>query len=358
MSTETAATSESVTRPRRAGAWRAAFAFDKTGALYVWAAIIIIFAIWIPGIFLTWDTVRQVLNSSAIGGIAALALVVPLATRTFDLSIGMVMTLSGVTTAHFLQTGMAPVPAIVIGLAVALGVGVVNGIVVVVMAVDSFIATLATGSLIQAFTIMATNNQQITDSSLGGSFAKLAQGSVGNITLPVIYLAVLAIILWLLLEHTPTGRRMYATGFNEEAARLVRIRTNRLRFASLLVSATIAGAAGILLTSQTGAGTPDSGSPYLLSAFAAAFLGATQIHAGRFNAWGTVIAVLLLGTGVTGLGLAGTPQWAPSMFTGAVLIVALVVTGAEWRRARSGSQLITALVGRLRRGRSPTPVAP
>lgn len=322
--------------------------FSNAGALYVLAAIIVIFGIWIPDLFLSTDTFRQVVNSSAVSGMVALSLVVPLATRTFDLSIGATMTLSGVATAHFLSVGMSPTTAVLLGLGVAVAVGVVNGIVVVLMRVDSFIATLATSSLVAAFVIMTTNDQQITDSALSGSFANIAQTSIGDITLPVFYTLALALVLWVFLQHTPTGRRLYATGFNLEAARLARIRTSRLRFVSLIVSAAIAGAAGIILTSQTGAGTPGSGDPYLLSAYAAAFLGATQLHPGRFNAWGTVIAVVLLGTGVTGLGLAGAPQWAPSMFTGVVLIAALVVTGSERRSARTGVSPVRALIERLR----------
>ena len=328
--------------------WLRLLSFGNAGALYVLAAIIVIFGLWIPELFLSADTFRQVVNSSAVSGIVALSLIVPLATRTFDLSIGATMTLSGVTTAHFLSVGMSPVTAVLLGLGVAVVVGLVNGIVVVLMRVDSFIATLATSSLVEAFVIMTTNDQQITNSALSGSFANIAQTSIGDITLPVFYALALALVLWIFLQHTPTGRRVYATGFNQEAARLARIRTSRLRFVSLIVSATIAGAAGIVLTSQTGAGTPGSGDPYLLSAYAAAFLGATQLHRGRFNAWGTVIAVVLLGTGVTGLGLAGAPQWAPSMFTGVVLIAALVVTGSERRSARTGVSPVRAWLERLR----------
>jgi ribose transport system permease protein len=326
-------------------------AFTKVGALYVLAVIVVVFTVWVPDLFLTVDTARQVLNSSAIAGMIALSLVVPLATKTFDLSIGTTVTLSGVATAHFLSVGWSVPLAVGLGLGIGLLVGVFNGIVVVVLKVDSFIATLATGALGNAFAIMATNDQQIVDPALYGPFAKIAQTTVHNVTLPVIYMVVLAVMIWVFLQYTPSGRRMYATGFNAEAARLARIRVNRLRFISLLVSGVVAGAAGVVLTSQTGAGTPGSGDPYLLSAYAAVFLGATQFHAGRFNAWGTVVAVLLLGTGTTGLGLAGAPPWAPSMFTGAVLIIALVVTGAERRSARAESKFssLARLWGRLRR---------
>ena len=92
----------------------------------------------------------------------------------------------------------------------------------------------------------------------------------------------------------------------------------------------------MILASTLGSGDPQVGVPYLLSAYAAAFLGASQLRPGRFNAWGTLIAVLLLGTGVVGLGLVSAPNWAPAMFTGVVLIAALGITGARRRALRKG----------------------
>ena len=99
----------------------------------------------------------------------------------------------------------------------------------------------------------------------------------------------------------------------------------------------LAGVAGVVLASSINSGTPDAGTSYLLPAYAAAFVGATQLQRGRFNAWGTVIAVLLLATGTTGLSLAAAPDWAGDMFTGVVLIAALAVTGRQ-RRASGGSR--------------------
>jgi len=220
----------------------------------------------------------------------------------------------------------------------ALLVGLINAGVVVVMGVDSFIATLATGSLIQAFITMMTNDIAITSPALTGPFAKIGQARIGGITLPVIYTLVVALVIWFVLEHTATGRRLYATGFNPESARLAGVKTARLRFASLIVSALLAGAAGVVLASTLGSGDPQAGVPYLLLAYAAAFLGASQLRPGRFNAWGTLIAVLLLGTGVVGLGLVSAPNWAPSMFTGVVLIAALGITGAKRRALRKGQR--------------------
>jgi ribose transport system permease protein len=325
------------TRSRPTAAKRIArgLAFDRVGAVYVWIGIAILFSIWAPDRFPQVATVKQVLNANALTAMAALAIVIPLATRVFDLSFAFTMSLSGVAAAHFVAVGVPLIPALVLALAIALGIGLINAIVVVVMRIDSFIGTLATGSLIQSLITMATGDTPILNINLAGDFSKIGQTDIGGVTLPVFYAIVVALVVWYLLEHTATGRRLYATGFNPDAARLSGVKVERLRFISLVASGGLAGVAGIVLASTIQSGSPTAGTPYLLPAFAAAFLGATQLKHGRFNAWGTIIAVLLLGTGTTGLALANAPQWAANMFVGVVLIASLAVTGLQ-RRATAG----------------------
>ena len=342
MSTNTAAAHASASerhvieraRPARpAPKWRRALSFGNIGAVYVWLLIIVVFAVWVPETFPTRTTFEQILNNNAVTGLIALSVVIPLAARVFDLSVAFTMTLSGVVVAHFVaQTSVGVVPAVALALGTALAIGLINAVVVVGMGVDSFIGTVATGSLIKALITMVTSDQSITGVKLlRAPFSSIAQTDVAGLTLPVLYLLVLAGAIWFVLEHTATGRRLYATGFNPDAARLQSVATDRLRFVSLITSALLAGVAGIVFTSAIGSGSPTAGDPYLLAAYAAAFLGATQLRGGRFNAWGTVIAVLLLGTGTTGLSLASTPQWSTSVFTGVVLIVALAVTSGRVR---------------------------
>jgi ribose transport system permease protein len=314
-------------------------AFDRVGAVYVWLGIIVLFSLWVPETFPNLATAKQILNANAITALAALSITIPLAARVFDLSFAGVMTLTGVAVAHFIaKDGIPLVPAIALALAIGLGVGVINAVVVVVMRIDSFIGTLATGSLIAALITMVTNEVPITDATLGGDFAKIGGTNIDGVTLGVFYCAVVAVAIWYLLEHTATGRRLYATGFNPDAARLAGVRVDRLRFMSLVASGGLAGLTGIILASTLASGSPTGGTPYLLPAFAAAFLGATQLKHGRFNAGGTIIAVLLLGTGVTGLALANAPQWSGDMFVGVVLIAALAVTGLQRRTAVSSGR--------------------
>jgi ribose transport system permease protein len=311
--------------------WVSRLAFDKVGAIYVWIAIIIVFSIWVPETFPNLTTAKQILNANAITGLAALSVTIPLAARVFDLSFALNMTLCGVAVAHFIVDGVPLVPAVGLGVLIGLVVGLINATVVVGMKIDSFIATLATGSLIQALITLVTDDTPISDVKLAGGFSKIGQTTVQGITLPVLYFLIVAVAIWYLLEHTATGRRLYAVGFNPDAARLAGVKVARLQFMALVTSGVLAGSAGIVLASILGGGSPTAGTPYLLPGFAAVFLGATQLKNGRFNAGGTLIAVLLLGTGTTGLGLANAPQWSGALFVGIVLIAALTVTGIQRR---------------------------
>jgi ribose transport system permease protein len=131
------------------------------------------------------------------------------------------------------------------------------------------------------------------------------------------------------LEQTTTGRRWYAIGFDADTARLVGIRARTLQIVAFLISAVISGLAGVIITARVNSASHEAGVSYLLPAFAAAFLGATQFRHGRFNVWGAVVAVMLLGTGRVGLSLSGAPTWAYDVFLGVVLIAAMAITRAE-----------------------------
>ncbi len=310
---------------------------DKIGAVYVLIAIVVLFSILAPDTFPTWATAKSILNENAIVAIIALSLVVPLSTGVFDLSIGNVVALVTVAVAWLVVEEGVPIGvALAIALAMAVCAGVVNAFIVVGIGIDSFIATLGTGAVLQAVNLLISNEETVTSAHLNEELGRIATANIGGIQVPVLVAIGVALVLWWLLEHTVTGRRVYATGFNSEAARLAGVRVKRLRSIGLLVSAGVAGIGGILLLSRVGAGSPDVGPSYLLDAFAAAFLGATQIRNGRFNAWGTIIAVLVLGVGTNGLTQIGAAAWTLQMYTGIVLLLALTLTRIERKQIRAG----------------------
>lgn len=307
------------------------------GAIYVWAALILIFALWIPDLFLTQGTFKRILNENAITGIAALSVVLPLAAGVFDLSVGATIGLSGIIAGWVLvHTSVPPGLAILAALGSGLAVGALNSIVVVVLRIDSFIGTLATGSIITAITLGVSGDQILTGRT-GGSFASFATANWQGIQLPVLYMLVLMLVMGFVLERTVLGRYAYATGYNAEVTTLVGVSVGRVRAITLLWSGLIAAIAGVALTARVEAADPSNGPTYLIPAFSAAFLGATQFRHGRFNPWGTVVSVLLLGTGSVGLLLAGAPQWSPQVFQGVVLIAAVSLSVVQRRHRVSKS---------------------
>jgi ribose transport system permease protein len=146
------------------------------------------------------------------------------------------------------------------------------------------------------------------------------------------------------LAHTPAGRYLYAIGGNPDAARLSGVRVDFWSAVGLLFSGGVGGLAGVLFVSQAGPSL-SFGPPLLLPAFAATFLGSTQLRPGKFNVWGTLLAIYVLATGVQGLELISGKVWLSQMFNGVALVVAVAIAGSSARRAslkrRDGSSTET-----------------
>jgi ribose transport system permease protein len=296
------------------------------GAVYLWAVIIIIFWIWLPDLFPQAQTAKNIANQYSITGLAALALILPLSTGAFDLSLGSVIGFSGVLAAWLLgNTTQNTLLVVALTLGCCLLIGAINAFIVVVLRIDSFIATLATGSIILAATNGISNNQVLFKNVPKSGLTSMSQTNWDGIQLPVLFLLAVAAILAFVLDRTKFGRFCYATGFNADAARLSGVPTRRVQAIALVTSAVVAGFAGLLLVGRIGSADPSSGPSYLIPAFAAAYAGATQFRGGRFNSWGALVAVGLIGTGTVGLSLASTPSWAPDAFLGVALLVAVGV---------------------------------
>jgi ribose transport system permease protein len=218
------------------------------------------------------------------------------------------------------------VVAVVGSLILGLIIGLANSVVVVRLKVDSFIGTLGMSSILIAVAYAITQNSQIVLSVEGyGPFLDFARGQFLGLPYTVYYAAVIALIMWWVLEYTPGGRYLYAVGGNPVAARLAGVRIGRVTTIAFITSGLVAAFAGIALEATIGTATPNVGDGYLLPAFSAVFLGATQIRPGRVNVLGTLVAIFLLATGVSGLQLAGAPSYVTNLFNGVALIVAVAL---------------------------------
>ncbi len=309
--------------------------FDRFSGLYLWALFILVFGVWRPSLFLTSATLHSVASAQAVTAMLAIAVLIPIAAGVYDLSIGATINLSTIVVV-WLQTlkHWNMWPAIGVAILASVLVGIVNGFVVVKLQVNSFIATLGMGTVITAVQdIVSGQNQPLPPTS--SAWSSLTQRSVGGFEIIVIYLLIMAVIVWWAMDHTPAGRYLFAIGGNPEAARLAGVDVGRYTWLSLIASSTICGVAGVFYASQTGPSLT-FGEALLLPAFAAVFLGSTQLKPGRFNLWGTLIAIYVLATGVKGLQLVTGVQWLNDMFNGVALIGA--VSFAIWRQRVSAGR--------------------
>jgi ribose transport system permease protein len=307
--------------------------FDKYSGLYVWGVLVIIFALWIPDLFLNFDNFKTILTFQAISTIVALGLIVPVAAGAFDLTIAGTLTVSACFTAWALLNHKGLLFACTGAIIIGVIIGLANALVVVKFKVDSFIGTLGMSSILAAVAYMISGGgQEVLPEAGYYPFLDFARTQWFGISASVYYAGVLAIVIWWVLEYTPAGRYLYAVGGNPVAARLAGVKVGRVVMLSFVASAAVSSFAGIVYLAQNANAAPDSGANYLLPAFSAVFLGATQIRPGRVNVLGTIVAILLLATGVTGLQLAGAPTYVTQLFNGAALIIAMALAARTARR--------------------------
>lgn len=308
-------------------------ALNRLSGVYAWVLLVVLFGIWVPETFLTSATIRTVGATSAVTALAAMGLIIPLAAGLFDLSVAANIGVAAVATLYLQAHGTSVAVSILAALAAGALIGAINGVLVVGVGVNSFIATLGMSSVLAALAFWVTGGNQlvaVTDSS----FVKLGQGTLLGLPNPVWFAILVAVVLFYVTELTTIGRYLHGIGGNIEAARLVGIKVNRVLFGSLVSSGVLAAVAGIVLSAQLGSSAADIGPPYLLPAFSAVLLGATQIKTnGRVNVSGTLVAVILLATGIYGLQLAGAPSYVSSLFNGVALILAVSLSLRANRKA-------------------------
>ncbi|MGH3261459.1 MAG: ABC transporter permease, partial [Trebonia sp.] len=230
---------------------------DRLSGVYLWALIIVTFSLWKPGLFLTMATVHQIASQQAVIGIMAIGLLVPLTAGTFDLSIGAVANLSTVVVVVLQTNEHYSIPvSIVVAVAISAAIGLVNGLVVVKFGVSSFIVTLGMATIATAVqTIVAGGNQPYPPTS--SAWSALTNTQVFGFNIIIVYLIVLALLFWWVLDHTPAGRYLYAIGGNPEATRLSGGRVGLWVWASLVISSTLAGVAGVLYAYNFGSVSAD-----------------------------------------------------------------------------------------------------
>jgi ribose transport system permease protein len=306
----------------------------RFGLLIVWLMVALVFAIVEPSSFLTSGNLGTIFGSQSVLLVLALALLVPFSAGEYDLSIAGVLSVTLVLIGYLnVKEGWPIVAVLAVAIAVGLLVGVVNAVLVVGVGLDSMVVTLGMGTLLLGIGI-GVNNE--TTAGISPGLVKVISTNLFTLPLSFYYGIALTLILWYVFSFTPIGRYLYFVGSGRDVARLSGLPVSSIRAGSLITSSTMAAFGGVVLAGTLGTADPNVAASYLLPAFAAAFLGSTAITPGRFNPWGTFIAVYFLVTGITGLTLLGLSDWIQQVFYGGSLIIAVTFShlAATHRKAR------------------------
>lgn len=298
----------------------------RLGVPAVLVILILVFSVLKPSTFATGSNAATIAQEQMVLLVVAMGSLLPLIVGEFDLSVGYVASTCALVEAQLAGGNhWNPVAATIATLAVALVIGCVNAFLVVGVGINSFIATLGTGTVLSGLGSYISNDQTLFQGIPPG-LSTLGSGYWHGIPIIVFAAAAFVAVTYYVLKWTPLGRYMYATGGGREAARLSGVSTSAIRASSLVVSGVFAGCAGLLDLGLVGSASASIGPELLLPALAACFLGTTMGENGRFNVFGTIIAIFLIAVGIASLEQLGAPNWVEPVFDGGALIVAVALT--------------------------------
>jgi ribose transport system permease protein len=306
-------------------------AANRFGLVGVLLVVIVVYSIALPGTFDTVADVRVITATQSVVIIMSLGLTFPLAAGEFDFSFGPMVAFASSLLAVLTVEHHVSLPlAILVVIAACLAFACVTSFFVVLIGINSLITTLGLGTFITGVTLWISDSQVLAGPPhvLTTASTKLLFG----LPYPVYMSLALAAVVWFVYQHTALGRYIYLTGEGRAVARLSGISVNRISTSAYLIEALLCAVAGVINFGRLGSADPNLGTSFLLPATAAVFLGATTIVPGRFNAWGTVLAVYTLITGVTGLELLGGAGYVEDLFNGAALVLAVAAAHLLRRR--------------------------
>jgi ribose transport system permease protein len=301
----------------------------RSGTLIGFVCIFAFFWVNLPETFVSSRNLLNITQQVSMLAVVSFTMTAVMAMGDFDLSVGSMASLAGIVAAKMFVAGYSPWMALPAALAVGLAGGLANGFFVAYVGILPFIATLGTLTVFSGLAFWISDGKTIFGSVIPESFAAFARSglqlgttgmAVPNLTL--VALAVL-VLIWIFLEQTIFGRRLYAIGGNAEAARLAGVRIKLLRFAAFGLSGVGAALAGLMLASRVASANPTQGAGLMLDAIAAVFLGMTMSDEGEPRVLFTLIGVLMLGVLGNGLTQMNVDSYVRQMITGAIIIAAV-----------------------------------
>lgn len=298
--------------------------FARYATILGLVAMVLVFSLLSPKAFPTLNNFTNVLNQTSLAMIIAGGLTLAVIVGELDLSIGFAASLHGILVTGLIVHDKLPIPlAVLIVIALGAVIGVVNGFIVTKVKVNSVIATLGVGTILTGLAFAYSAGVPIV-AGVPEAFLQLSLGRwLFGIPNNIVVMALVLGSLWILVERTSLGQEIQAVGGNAAAARLAGINVDRIKILGFVISGMCAALTGILLASRLGSGTASAADSYLLTAFAAVFLGSATLRDGEFHVLGTFVGALIIAFGFNGLNIFGAPTFSQYVFQGAILIVAV-----------------------------------
>lgn len=304
----------------------------RFGGLAGMAAVVLFFAVNLPDTFLTarnWLNISQQISMLAV---VASCMTVVMVMGDFDLSVGAMASLAGVVAATLFVQGWAIPAALAAALAVGLLGGLLNGVMVSLVGILPFVATLATLTVYSGAAFIVSDGRTIFGRDIPTAFGDFARGGpvIGHtgeraLVLPNLTLVALAVVLliWIVLEQTTYGRRLYAIGGNSEAARLAGVPVAWLRLSAFAFTGAGAAVAGLMYASRVASANPTQGDGLMLTAIAAVFLGMTLTRDGQPAVLATLAGVVTLGVLDNGLTQMRVDSYMREVLVGTIILAAV-----------------------------------
>lgn len=305
-------------KARSIKAWMFVSRFGTVGAFL---AMIAVFSVIAPG-FLSMFNVFTILRQIAVLGILGLAMTMVMATGGIDLTIGEATDVGGLLCMASINAGLGWFPSVLVGLGGGMCVGAFNSVLIAGFGVMPFLATLGVHSMLMSLEMVFTKGGLpiYLSKALPKELAFIGRGFVGKVPVPVILLAVVAVVYYVMFHKLSLGRRLFAVGQNPEASMLSGINAQKVTATSYILASVTAAFAGVILASRVSSGQPLAGEAYLLDCIAAVIMGRTISVEGKPNILGTLIGAAFLGTIINGMTLLNVVFYMQTFIKGALLL--------------------------------------
>ncbi len=321
-----------------AGTIRRILAADSAAAVTALVSVFVIFSL-VNGRFLTSLNIQGIIVSASISAITGLGMTLIIAMRALDLSVGSIMGFSAITAAYLLAAGLPLWLVIVIGLLVGCGLGLLNGLLVVLLRLPSFIATLATLSMILGGELLVTQGETVTIRS--AALSRMVIGNVwGQLPAAAVIAAMVFAFVWVVFQRTPFGRHVAAIGGDVRAAVGAGINVGRVTLGAFVLVGMCAALSGMMAAAELQNADSTVGVGAELTAIAVVVVGGTSLTGGRGNLFGTVCASVLLAAIKAGLNVANVSSLYEDLVFGGILIIALMVDGLRRGTRRRGMLVV------------------